>query len=267
MNRSYDYNGTVVSKSSPTVALRTVRKTLHINSGDRDASAYPTNGEYTVFLPEAYNNIIAIRVKGAEFPPISDFYAHDGVSGTSFANDAKVPLTGLYSIYIDIDGLNNSDETGPCTPGSNITGQTCLSYDPIRKKYCVVAAAGTPQTKNTAVDNTFAKIQLNEDNTKPTFNTSTSSLQNEVYFQPSVSKLDRLTIRLRTHTQNDTGISASGITGRPGFIYSSGGKAGASQLEYGLSLEIETAENSFDDYSTLETRVHQRSSQGYFGNM
>lgn len=266
MNRSYDYNGTMVSKSSPSVGLRTIKKTLHINSGDRDGGVYPTNGDYTIFLPEAYNNIVAIRLKGAEFPPIDQFYAHQGISGTNFVSDQKVSLTGLYAIYVDIDGLNTSDETGQSTQPNN-TPRTCLEYDPIRKKYCVVAQPSGSQLRNTLVDNTFAKIQLNTDNTKPTINTDTSSLQNETYFQPTLSKLDRLHIVVRTHTQKDTGKSASGITGIPGFIYSSGGAAGASELEYGLSLEIESVENSFDDYSALETRVRDRTGQGYFGNM
>ena len=61
---------------------------------------------------------------------------------------------------------------------------------------------------------------------------------------------------MRTHEQK--AARGSGLTGGPGFIYSSGWNASPNNLEYGLSLEIETLENSFDDYSSMETRVSTR---------
>lgn len=70
MNRSYDYNGVVVSASRPNKVLRTVKKTIHIDSGDRDTFKYYTNGDFMVYLPRNYQCVTSIRLKDAQFPPL-----------------------------------------------------------------------------------------------------------------------------------------------------------------------------------------------------
>jgi hypothetical protein len=217
MNKAFEYNGTLISKSNPTTKLTTLSRVVHLDSGDRDFVHYPTNGDIVLYLPRTYEKVVGIRVKGAEFPPIGSFWSHDyGSTGATGTNDVALTTAGLYSIVLDVENLNRADETAPRHLRSSFN------------------------------DSAFAKIQLPATNTEPILYNESSSMQNETYFSPPLSKLDRLRIVLRTHSQKS----------KPGFIYSSGWRAAA--LEYGLSLEIETMENSFDDYSSLETRVNDK---------
>lgn len=260
MNRAFDYNGTVVSQSKPVQKLRTVQKVVHIYSGDRDSTQYPTNGDFIVFLPRTYDNVVGIRVKGAEFPPISSFYTHAyGSTAAVFTSDNALVTTGIYSIFLDIDNLNKSDETGPVATATQTStchdGTTFCNRTSTYKKLVVQSG----QDKRTSyIENTFAKFQLPLISTEPILYNESSSMQNESYFQPPLSRLDRLHLHLRTHTQKG-GVYANGITGVPGYIYSSGGTAGAG-IEFGLSLELDILENSFDDFSSLETRINDRDS-------
>lgn len=270
MNKAYDYNGVVVSQSKPVQKLRTIKKTIHINSGDRDFTQYPTNGDFMTFLPKSYDNVVLIRVKGAEFPPLlngtgGNYFCHDlNSTGSTFKQDYALGLTGLYSLYLDIDNLNKSDETGPCvvTLPINPVCTACagLTYcGP--KKSCLKKTSlsyGGSDRRSTYIENTFAKFQLPATQTEPLLYNESSSIHNESYYQPPLSRLDRLHLHLRTHSQKGGAIGATA-----GFIYTSGGTA-TTNLEYGISLEIEMVENAFDDYSTLETRLSERSGSGYW---
>lgn len=222
MNRAFDYNGTVISPSTPSAKLTTLRRVVHLNSGDRDINQYPTNGDMVLYLPRTYEKVVGIRVKGAEFPPISSPYkVHDyGSTGATGTIDYNLPTTGLYSIFLDIENLNRSDETSPRHQRSSYT------------------------------DSAFAKFQLPTTSTEVILYNEASSMYNETYYSPPIGKLDRLHLTLRTHSQKS---SVVGGIGGPGFIYSSGY---GSTLEYGLTLEIETLENSFNDYSSIETRIN-----------
>lgn len=224
MNRAFDYNGTIISPSNPTKKLTTLRRVVHLDSGDRDYNQYPTNGDMVLYLPRTYEKVVGIRVKGAEFPGLTGppaYYVHDyGSTGITGVNDYPLGLTGLYSFFLDIENLNRSDETSPRHQRSSFT------------------------------DSTFAKFQLPYPSSETILHNESSSIHNETYYTPPIGKLDRLHLVLRTHQQKD---SRTGVTGGPGFIYSSGWAAPG--FEYGLSLEIETLENSFDDYSSIETRV------------
>ena len=109
MNKSYDYNGTIVSKSKPQQKLRILKRTLHLNSGDRDYTKYPTNGDFVINLPRSYDNVVAVRVKGAEFPSLYNgttplYYKHAyGSTGATFTIDTPLGSTGLFSFYLDWD--------------------------------------------------------------------------------------------------------------------------------------------------------------------
>jgi hypothetical protein len=227
MNKAYDYNGTIISPSKSTVKLTTLRRVVHLDSGDRDKNQYPTNGDMVLYLPRTYEKVVGIRVKSAEFAPIEgSYYVHD-YSSTGANGTTDLALTVLpYSIFLDIENLNRSDETSPRHDRSSFT------------------------------DSTFAKFQVPFPTTETILHNESSSIHNETYYTPPLGKLDRLHLVLRTHQQK--AARGSGLTGGPGFIYSSGWNASAINLEYGLTLEIETLENSFDDYSSMETRVSTR---------
>jgi hypothetical protein len=86
--------------------LKTTKKTIHIDSADRDVIKYPTNGEYTVHLPRTYENVTSLRLKGAEFA---------GASGTSF-NPTNVSDLSVWLDSSDTSTLfQQSDGTQPIT--------------------------------------------------------------------------------------------------------------------------------------------------------
>jgi len=70
MSHAYDYNGVVVAPSAPKKVLRTVKKTIHLDSADRDTSKFFTNGDWVAYLPRNYQNVTKIHLKSAEFPPL-----------------------------------------------------------------------------------------------------------------------------------------------------------------------------------------------------
>uniref|UniRef100_A0A6C0JY11 Uncharacterized protein n=1 Tax=viral metagenome TaxID=1070528 RepID=A0A6C0JY11_9ZZZZ len=106
MNRIFDYNGAAVSHSKPVKQLKTVKKWVTIDSGDRDVKMFPYNGDFVVYLPRVYENIVKIRLAGAEF------HANPLVRSTG------APAAGIYYI-LELEGLNKTDE---CSVGADRSG-------------------------------------------------------------------------------------------------------------------------------------------------
>jgi len=232
-NRAFDYNGHTVSASRPTKTLRTVKKTLTIDSADRDTSKYYTNGDFVVYLPRQYQNVQAIRVMSGEFPltvkatsvnggALTHAYtAGPNTSSATYSGDTAVNTTtnSQYYFLIDIEGLNYSDET---TVGAS---------------------------KSTFTDSFIAKIPASGNGSFIEYNDH-SAQENLTRFTPALGTLDRLHVRVRTHAQQ----------GKAGFMYwTSDGAYAASgnrTVNFSLCLEIEMLDNGFDDFSSLETRIH-----------
>lgn len=247
MSQAFDYNGFVVAPSVPKKTLRTVKKTIHIDSADRDQVKYYTNGDFVVYLPRRYENIVSIRLMGAEFPPLiqggsgtqaaarqhSYFRSATNSGGqnipsTTYAGDTTV--TDNYFL-IDLEGLNKTDE-------------------------CVVNA-----NKSTFPDGFFAKIPAIVQ-TRGNINASTNIIsyndhsyqENIARYYPPIELLDRLHIRTRLHSQQ----------GDQGFIYwtNDGLVASATNrggtAEFNLTFEIEYLTNSFDEFSSFESRISDR---------
>lgn len=233
-NRAFDYNGTIVSASRPTKTLRTVKKMVTIDSADRDTSKYYTNGDFVVYLPRQYQNVQSIRVMSGEFPltvkatsvnggALTHAYtAGPNTSSATYSGDTAVNTTtnSQYYFLVDVEGLNYADET---TVGAN---------------------------KSTFTDSFLAKIPAIGNGTFIEYNDH-SGQDNITRFTPALGTLDRLHIRVRTHAQQ----------GKAGFMYwtSDGAYAAAGNriVDFSLSLEIEMLDNGFDDFSSLETRIHQ----------
>jgi len=217
MNKTFDYNGVQIAPSRPVQKLRTVKKTLFIDSGDRDIVKYPLNGDFIIHLPRVYEKVVSLNISSAEFPPMNSAFAKaiNGSTGTS------VTSSPLYFL-LEFKDLNKADETAHLANRSSL------------------------------VDSAFAKFQVHT-LVDPLFYNENSSQKNIEYYQPSLSKLDRLHIRTRLHTQK--GSTTDSLT-TDGFIYW--------DTEFALTLEIETLENSFDDFSSIETRVGERAYSGFF---
>jgi len=242
MNQAFDYNGVVVSKSKPVSQLKTVKKTLIIDSADRDTLKYNTNGDFVVFLPRVYENVISLRLMAAEFPVLVKASSgstvgavtHSYLNSTNYSstysgtNDVAVTLANnRYYFLIDIEGLNKSDET-------------------------TVAA-----NRSTFPDGTFAKIPVTYSNSGNFIEYNDHSGQDNVAkYTPPIGKLDRLHIRTRLHSQQ----------GNQGFLYwTTDGAAATSSstnqtgAEFSLTFEIEMIDNVFDDFSGFESRLGNRS--------
>lgn len=236
MNRVFDYNGTLVAPSKPVKTLRTVKKTLHIDSADRDTTKYYTNGDVVYYLPRVYENVVSIRLKGATFPRVVDetsegalthsYSAGQNIAG-NMAGDSKI--TNLNYFVVELEGLNKSDET-------------------------TVAA-----NRSTFPDSFFAKIPVNLAQKASSayfinYNDHTDE-ENIAKYAPAIGKLDRLHVVTRLHSQQ----------GRSGFMYwTSDGEvpSGTNQKsvtsDYSLTLELEMLDNTFDDFSSFETRLSNR---------
>lgn len=239
---NFDYRGSIVSTSTPTTELRTVKKVLHVDSGDRDTGIYYTNGEFVVYLPRVYEKVVSLRLMSAEFPSLDLAYAHSYTNGSNvstavYINDIHVHSNGDGYVpnyfMIDIDGLNKSDETAV---GAN------RSQFP--DSFFAKIPTTTYQKKSVStIIPTTGFIEYNDH----------SAAENIARFSPPIGKLDRLRIRPRLHTQQ----------GSQGFIYwtlSNATTAVASATNvnganYCLTFEIEYLDNGFDQFSSLSTRL------------
>ncbi len=250
MNQSFDYNGHVVAPSKPQKVLRKVVKRLQIDSSDRDVNKYYTNGDFTIYLPRVYQNVVGIRLINAEFPPMMTSsgvsYAgalkHRYVNGQNIRTSTYTNDTSLnewyYYFMIDLVGYNGLDETAV---GSSVSAFPDGSF------------AHIPVVPETNAAGNYYIAYNNK-----------SGPDNEVKFNPALGSFDRLRIRCRTHDQQgDSGFiywtrNGSRADGnQPGNSLDSG-LASNVDVNFTLLLEIEYMENGFDDFSSFETRIGNR---------
>lgn len=207
MNKVFDYNGAQISHSRPVKQLKTVKKMLVVDSADRDTAKYPDNGKFVVYLPRVYENVVSIRLAAAEFPN------GNPVSKSENTPD-EVNTNSVITYYIlDIEGLNKTDE---CSRGADRSGYP---------------------------DGCFAKIptSITDDNSLAIYYNDHSAQENIAHYTPVIGKLDRMNIKLRTHSQKQTGD----------YIY-------WNNDQYSLTFEIEMLDNVFDDFSSFESRIGDR---------
>ena len=312
MSRTFDHNGTIVSVSKPTRQLKTTKKVVHIDSADRDTAKYFTNGDFVVSLPRVYENVVSIRLKGGEFPPLnSNFVASSGIQTISDAVNSISTLkldsaVGCFpGVYLLVGGATDSRNNGTFlitsasiatstitilnpvavaqttagglytvfsagalthsyTSGQNYSPTYSSTADapvPYNTYYFAIDIEGLNSSDETAVganrstfsDSMFAKIpaiaSLYATQYFIEYNDN-SGQDNVAYYKPALGKLDRLHIRMRTHAQQD----------KSGFMYwtpdgSVATAATANGVNFSLSLEIEMLDNSFDEFSSFETRL------------
>jgi hypothetical protein len=221
----YDRNGVVVRQTQPVGELRTLKKTIIIDSRDRDPTKFvkvnggasaSDPGEYVVYLPRPIENVVSIRLKSAVIA----------------APDLPAPLaatkfTDNY-VLLSLEGLDKMDETAF---GANRAG---------------------------FVDNTFAKIS-NPNFTKAATGTDLTLFyndnvgeQNITYYRPPISTLDRFHVTLKYHAGVATSTSALGdVTGR---VLNAPITFGAGENSF--SFEVEYLDNGFSDFSSFQTRLN-----------
>jgi hypothetical protein len=243
----FERNGVLVTSSSPMRELRTVKKVVSINSGDRDRLLYFTNGEFVAYLPRTYEKVVSLRLMSAQFPPLSQARAHayslggPNTPSSNFANTPDAVLATPFPLVfaVEIDGLNKSDE-----------GAVGAS----KSQYPDAFFAQIPAAHTTSVS-TAQFIDYND-------HTQHESIAK---FTPPLGKLDRLRIRTRLHGQQGSNPAAAAAATRPGFIYWTSDQAAPTDanqtVEYTLLFEIEYMDNGFDDFSSLET--HLSRGRGY----
>ena len=242
---NYDRNGTLVSKSTPTTELRTVKKVFHIDSADRDTGVYFTNGEFVVYLPRVYEKVVSLRLMSAEFPSLDLAYAHSYTTGSNvstavYTDDIHLHANAMGYVpnyfLVDIDGLNKSDETA-------VAGNRSQYPDSFFAKIPTT----TYQKKSVStIIPTTGFIEYNDH----------IAAENIANFSPPIGKLDRLRIRPRLHTQQ----------GSQGFIYwtlsnattATATAANVNGANYCLTFEVEYLDNGFDKFSSMSTSLTPR---------
>ena len=218
---NFDRNGVLVRTSQPVRELRTVKKTILVDSRDRDPTKYvkvnagastSDPGDYVVYLPRPLENVVSVRLKSAIIrAPQTDNFA-----------------AGENYVLLSIEGLNKTDETAY---GANRAG---------------------------FVDNTFARIanpnftKANTGNDLTIFYNDNVDEENIVRYTPAIGTLDRLHITLKYHAGAASAISAPGdVTGR---VLNAPITFGTSENSF--TFEIETLENGFTDFSSFQTRLN-----------
>ena len=215
---NFDHNGVLVRPSQPARELRTIKKTILIDSRDRDPTKYvkvnagasvSDPGDYVVYLPRSFENVVSIRLKSA-----------------IIAAPQSTNFTDNY-VELSLEGLNKIDETAY---GANRAG---------------------------FVDNTFARIANPNITTGATNNTHTIYYndnvdeENIVRYTPPIGTLDRFHVTLKYHAGGAASASAPGdVTGR---VLNAPITFGTSENSF--TFEIEYLDNGFDQFSTFQTFV------------
>jgi hypothetical protein len=164
-----------------------------------------------------YENVVSIRLKGAEFPIFNTTNVYKYQKNPSGGGPpAGIAITGVpMYFFINMEGLNKCDETAPKADRSTFT------------------------------DHVFAKIQIPDSTNRIIYSEDSGPTNISVYYPP-IGKLDRFSIQLRTHLQHD---SSNQLVDNGSYIYwNTGG-------DHGLTFEIEMLDNAFNAASSFETRM------------
>ena len=134
--------------------------------------------------------------------------------------------------------------TGPY-PGA--TGGTPFYADTGQPNYFFMEIRSLNMSDETAsgadraafTNSVFAKFVYTS-HTDPLIYNESSSAHQHIEYYPALTKVDRFEIKLRTH-----GMNSNQFVHFPGY-------------EWSMSIDIETLENAFDDFSSMETRIAER---------
>ena len=219
----FDRNGVLVRNTQPVKELRTVKKTILIDSRDRDPTKYvkvnagasrSDAGDYVVYLPRPFQNVVSVRLKSAII---------------------AAPSSGAWAdnyVLLSIEGLDKIDETAF---GANRAGFVDNAFARISNPNILPNATATPNP-----------------NTYTIFYNDNVDEENIVRYTPPIGTLDRVHITLKYHAGAASSATAPGdVTGR---VLNAPITFGTSENSF--TFEIETLDNGFTDFSTFETRLN-----------
>ena len=240
MNQAFDYNGVVVAQSAPKKVLRTVKKTIHIDSADRDTTKYFTNGDFWVYLPRNYKSIVSIRLKDAQFPPIISF-----PSGTTTAASvtAGSPAAGSTTYTVgSTSGMSAGNTivfTGNAVAGYNGTFiiQSILSSTTLVVRNTTTGSGAFSSGTATVVSPGAAthSYSTGQNNQSGTFGGDTRITAPNYYFLVELEGLNKV---------DETSVGANRSTFSDNFF----AKIPSITMPYGA-----TSFNAYNDHTTLET--------------
>lgn len=166
-------------------------------------------------------------------------------------NDVVYYLPRVYENVVSIrlmaaefpDGATGLSATP--SAGGTFTPKPISAVDPL---YIILDSEGLNKNDECAVgasksgfpDGYFAKIPTTLGNYNIFYNDNAQQENISTYYPP-IGRLDRIRIRTRSHSQKASGESIFWPVG-----------------EYSLSLELQCMENSFDSFSSFETRISDR---------
>lgn len=287
----YDRNGVLVRNTQPLRALKKITKVVTIDSRDRDPTKYvkvnggaavSDPGDYVVYLPRVYENVVTIRLKSATiqaptsglgFNP-SDLYlmlslenlnrSDETASGADRAGfvdswfakipvDTGAPIAG--STITNVLGTGSLVTITTATPHNFIVGQT------VSMNGTVTAGGATFSILNSQVTSvptttTFTVANTYTVTTNPAtgtalipgilfYNDSTYDEQITRY-TPAIGRLDRFHVTLRRH-QPFSAITTTNPMNVP-VTFGSG--------ENTFTFEVEYLDNVFEDFSSFETHLN-----------
>lgn len=183
----FERNGVLVRTSQPVKELRTVKKVLTIDSRDRDptkfvkvngGAAKSDPGDYVVYLPRVYENVVSIRLRSAMI---------------------KAPeTTGFTDTYLlmSVEGLDKIDETAT---GAQRSGLVDNAFAKINNPNMADPASSTQKTYTI-----YYNDKVDEENV--------------VHYTPPIGRLDRFHIQLRYHPSTVVPTSTTNVPGtNPNF--------------------------------------------------
>lgn len=164
----FDRNGVLVRNTQPVKELRTTKKVLTIDSRDRDPTKYvkvnggaasSDSGDFVVYLPRVYENVVSIRLRSA-----------------LIAAPSAAGFSDKY-LLMSIEGLNKIDETAT---GGQRSGLVDNAFAKISNPNMADPASATQKTFTI-----YYNDKVDEENIN--------------HYTPPIGRLDRFHITLYNH--------------------------------------------------------------------
>ena len=300
----FDYRGTIVNKSQPVATLRKLTKTLTIDSADRDTGLFvkvnggatsSDAGDYTVFLPRAYERVTKISL-------VSAIIQAPVVLSTSATTLGFQP-TDTY-VLLGLEGLNRKDETAP---GADRSGHVDSWFAKLANDVGIpqvgstlAGSAGTGGGASSGTATTYTTLIAHGLFAGQTvcITGTTNTLHNVAFVQ--IATVPSTTTFTINNTVANGQASSGGTVFIPGVLYYNNHTYDDQVVEYSppisrlqrlhvtlrrhlppasigtttplgapivfgaaqnsFTFEIEYLDNGFDDYSSMQTRLSERPS-------